>query len=112
MNTFDKPTRRQLLAASAAVSPFLFSTFGTRSVFAASAPKAGRSQNFDLGWKFYRGESTGAEALSFDDNAWRTIDVPHDWSIEDLPPDTAHPGAKVIGPFDRKTTGGSASGFT
>ena len=40
---------------------------------------------FNDGWRFDRGDVTGAEAVSFDDSAWRTLDVPHDWSIEDLP---------------------------
>jgi beta-galactosidase len=37
-------------------------------------------------WRFYRGDASGAEAPTFDDSGWRTLDVPHDWSIEDLPP--------------------------
>ncbi len=35
-------------------------------------------------WKFFRGEAAGAEQPSFDDGAWRRVDLPHDWSIEDL----------------------------
>ena len=33
-------------------------------------------------WKFHPGPAPGAEAPGFDDRAWRTLDVPHDWSIE------------------------------
>jgi len=44
-----------------------------------------RERSFDRGWQFFRGEVTGAEAPSFDDHGWRTLNVPHDWSIEDLP---------------------------
>ncbi|MDW7690239.1 beta-galactosidase GalB [Flammeovirgaceae bacterium SG7u.111] len=33
-------------------------------------------------WKFYLGEPEGAEVKSFDDRQWRTLDIPHDWSIE------------------------------
>ncbi|MFZ0428327.1 MAG: glycoside hydrolase family 2 TIM barrel-domain containing protein [Acidobacteriota bacterium] len=36
-------------------------------------------------WKFLRGDPSGAEQASFDDADWRTVDLPHDWSIEDLP---------------------------
>lgn len=36
----------------------------------------------DYGWQFSRGESDGAEAPGFDDAGWRTLDLPHDWSIE------------------------------
>jgi beta-galactosidase len=40
---------------------------------------------FTENWRFHRGDAQGAEAASFDDSAWRTLDIPHDWSIEDLP---------------------------
>ena len=56
----------------------------TASGMAASAPRA--TINFDSDWKFFRGDQSGAEAVSFDDSSWRTLEVPHDWSIEDLPP--------------------------
>ena len=45
-----------------------------------------RERSFDSGWRFLRADAPGAEAPAFDDSAWRTLDVPHDWSIEDLPP--------------------------
>jgi beta-galactosidase len=38
--------------------------------------------NFNLGWKFILGDQAGASAKSFPDNAWRRLDLPHDWSIE------------------------------
>jgi len=40
---------------------------------------------FSDGWRFHRGDASGAEAPGFDDSTWRMLDVPHDWSIEDLP---------------------------
>jgi beta-galactosidase len=36
----------------------------------------------DYGWTFTRGDPTGADATGFDDSGWRSLDVPHDWSIE------------------------------
>ncbi len=39
----------------------------------------------DAGWKFILGDPNGAEAPSFADASWRTIDLPHDWSIESKP---------------------------
>lgn len=42
-------------------------------------------QPFTAGWRFHRGDASGAEAAEFDGSSWRTLDVPHDWSIEDLP---------------------------
>ncbi len=74
-----------------------------------AGPGAGRGQGFDNGWLFRRGEGPGQEAGSLDDSAWRTVDLPHDWSIEDVPGGTA-PDQR--GPFDRKAIGGKDTGFT
>jgi len=41
-----------------------------------------RGQSFDAGWKFNLGDVTGAQSPTFNDSAWRTLDLPHDWSIE------------------------------
>jgi beta-galactosidase len=59
---------------------------------------------FDADWRFNRGDVTGAEARDFDDIMWRMIELPHDWSIEDLP------GTKS--PFDPDAISGMAGGFT
>ncbi len=40
---------------------------------------------FDFDWRFHRGGALGAEIPEFNDSSWRLIDLPHDWSIEDLP---------------------------
>ena len=39
----------------------------------------------DAGWKFFLGDPSGAEAPAFSDESWRTVDLPHDWSIESKP---------------------------
>ncbi len=39
--------------------------------------------NIDKEWKFLRGDAEGAWRAGFDDAAWRVLDVPHDWGIED-----------------------------
>jgi beta-galactosidase len=43
------------------------------------------SQPLNDGWRFHRGDVEGAEAAGLDDSGWRLLDVPHDWSIEDIP---------------------------
>ncbi len=43
---------------------------------------ARRIQNFDAGWRFIRQDAKNAEIPSFDDDGWRILDLPHDWSIE------------------------------
>jgi len=59
---------------------------------------------FDSGWKFHRGGAQGAEFPEFDDSSWRDIDLPHDWSIEDLS------GRDT--PFDRDAVSQVSGGFT
>lgn len=62
-----------------------------------------RDRAFDADWRFHPGDIAGAEQAAFDDSAWRALDVPHDWSIEDLPPaPAAEADGKTptrIGPF-------------
>lgn len=69
-----------------------------------------RDQSFDRGWRFHRGDAAGAEVVSFDDSGWRKLDLPHDWSIEDLTPLATESGEGAVwvggnsptrvGPFD------------
>ena len=64
---------------------------------------------FDSDWKFFRGNVEGAENPSFDDETWRDIDLPHDWSIENLPEQDS---GNVIGPFSREESQGKrATGY-
>src|SRR5678816_3153888 len=64
---------------------------------------------FDDDWKFFKGDVASAEQPSFDDTSWRAVDLPHDWSIENLPNQT--PG-KVIGPFSKESQGTTATAYT
>ena len=41
-----------------------------------------RVQNFNENWKFYLGEASGADGEQFDDSAWKNVDLPHDYSID------------------------------
>ncbi|KAB2638259.1 MAG: glycoside hydrolase family 2 protein [Verrucomicrobia bacterium] len=45
---------------------------------------SGREESFDFGWRFLKGAAAGANEAGYDDSKWRTLDLPHDWSIEDL----------------------------
>lgn len=60
------------------------------ALFAVSGLRAGtdRMEAFDSGWLFLRGDPAGAEQSAYDDSAWRKVELPHDWSIEDAPPAT------------------------
>lgn len=41
-----------------------------------------RSISFDDNWKFNLGDAANAEKVVFDDSTWRSVNVPHDYSIE------------------------------
>ncbi|HTZ57356.1 MAG TPA: glycoside hydrolase family 2 TIM barrel-domain containing protein [Acidobacteriaceae bacterium] len=41
-----------------------------------------RKSNFDSQWQFFKGDIEGAQSPEFHDGTWRTLDLPHDWSIE------------------------------
>ncbi|WP_392675779.1 glycoside hydrolase family 2 TIM barrel-domain containing protein [Streptomyces sp. LN785] len=108
---------------------------------AAAADMDGRSEggqprerSFDEGWLFFRGDVGDGQTPSFDDGSWRGLELPHDWSIEDLPyassqdggatsdpsllavkdPDPTAPDApQVIGPFDRvNSQNGGSTAYT
>jgi len=41
-----------------------------------------RFRCFDDGWKFYQGDLSEASGIVLDDSQWKSLDLPHDWSIE------------------------------
>lgn len=76
-------------------------------MLAAVSARAGAQSNspdfartiasFDRDWRFLKADAPAVEKNTFDDAAWSTVNVPHDWSIE--------------GPFDAKNPTGGAGGF-
>ena len=38
--------------------------------------------NFNRDWKFFLGDTATAKSPEFNDVAWRSLNLPHDWSIE------------------------------
>ncbi len=59
---------------------------------------------FDNGWRFHRGGMQRAEVYEFDDSSWRMVDLPHDWSIEDL--------QDTESPFDHYAVSQVGGGYT
>ena len=68
-----------------------------------------RETNLNADWKFVRTDIPGAEQPTFDDADWRKLDLPHDFSIEDLP---VKEGVKQIGPFSEESSGGPSTAHT
>ena len=98
--------RRRFLLGTAGAS--LISLGGLPAFALPVAPQAygtGRRQAFDKGWRFSRSAGDGFETADTDDTAWRAVDLPHDWSLD-------NPVAAVTGPFDKEAISGTATAFT
>lgn len=63
---------------------------------------------FDSSWRFFKGEVSNGEKENINDKDWRIVELPHDWSIEDLPGQSD----SVVGPFSTKSIGATATGYT
>lgn len=68
-----------------------------------------RAISFDKNWRFRKDTLTGAEQPQYSDKGWRLLNLPHDWSIEDLPNQKE---GEVQGPFTKTSVGKAATGFT
>ena len=134
MNAIKSPNFSK--AAAAAIGCLL-------AVQAFAAPSAAleelkRENNFDRDWRFLKADAPGAENAAFNDSDWRTLDLPHDWSLEDLQPSVTNgPSATlpampaptnspatgggrgrgrvsfpVVGPFSPESPGAKDTGYT
>jgi len=53
-----------------------------QAIYARQTPASRYHLLMDRNWKFFLGNDSTASAVNYNDNAWRTLDLPHDWSIE------------------------------
>ena len=88
-NLFRVPNQMKLFLTAALV-------LSASQVFAELTPPR-VLLSADDNWKFVLGDPAGADSITFDDQRWRTVSVPHDWSIE--------------APPDLKNTTGSGGGY-
>ena len=118
--------RDALKAVALLAAPLVGQTVGSTqlpAIRSSAAVENRRGQRFDDGWRFFRGDAPGAERPEFNDSAWRTLALPHDWSVEDLPPRPEEVsgagslwGSDVlptrVGPFDTQLSqGGRDTGW-
>lgn len=62
-----------------------------------SATNPRLTDNFNDGWKFHLGDTIHPQSADFNDQAWRMLTLPHDWSIE--------------GAFDKNSKNGEGGGY-
>ncbi len=139
-NLHARISRRAALRLTVALAALSTSRVGYASPVQEILAAGSRNQPFDADWSFFRGDVEKASAPAFDDSVWRKLDLPHDWSIEDIEPqepsvnaiirdaDTApfwmpvRDAPKLIGPFEgappplliasTRSAGGRATGYT
>jgi beta-galactosidase len=68
-----------------------------------------RNVSLNNGWYFHLGDVKDASRPEFNDAGWSTVNLPHDWSIEDLPEQKKD---VTSGRFSRGSVGGIATGHT
>jgi beta-galactosidase len=95
----DAVSRRELLKQAGAVA-LVSAVHSAGSSFAfvpneSDAPRI--RESFDFGWKFRKGDFPDAQQVEFPDSSWKTVALPHDWSIE--------------GPFGEKEPANGAGGY-
>ena len=72
---------------------------GAVLIFGVDVSANSRPQNttsFNKDWRFHLGEVTNGQATDLNDSQWRSLNLPHDWSIE--------------GEFDEKSPAGTGGG--
>lgn len=79
-------TRRSLLGqavgAAGIVSALQSATLANAQAQPAGETRTRMRDTFDFGWRFLKGDAPGAQQPGFADAGWRSLDLPHDWSIE------------------------------
>ncbi len=107
---FDRP--KQILTKRSLSLLILLPALVFHSFISGSNPAnisaSTRMTSFDEDWLFKRDTLSGAEFPGFNDSQWRSVSVPHDWSIEDLPRQN---GVDIIGPFDKSAIDKGSSGY-
>jgi len=72
--------------------------FSCRLIPGSSHTSPRKIENFDHGWKFHLGDVADGQGVAVDDSQWRSLDLPHDWSIEGTfsPDHPATPGGGAL----------------
>jgi beta-galactosidase len=87
----------------AVISKLARNAFAAIAFLTIALPLSAEQRKLSQDWLFYKGDAANASSATYDDHAWRKIDVPHDWSIANKPDGSA--------PYDPHTPGGQSSGY-
>jgi beta-galactosidase len=75
-----------------------FSASAAPSYTPPDSPRA--TYNFNPGWKFFRADAPGAEAVDFDDSQWTAVGLPHTWNdVDTYRSLISHPNGDTGNPY-------------
>ena len=61
---------------------FSFASYIFLSLMSCSSQTSRSRENFDRGWHFHLGDVPDGQQPGLDDAEWRSLNLPHDWSVE------------------------------
>ena len=64
------------LMAQAGESPHLFIPEFSTAGFYETNPSVRQAMNFNVGWRFFKGDPSGAYATDYDDQTWEWVNLP------------------------------------
>jgi beta-galactosidase len=79
------------------VKKFALAILAALAIASAPAAIARDILPLDDNWRFFKGDAAGAEQPVYDDSQWKSVSLPHDWSI--------------AGPFAQTNLAGGAGAF-
>ena len=59
----------------------ILALFTTPAFSALHSTQPREIQSFDSDWRFLQSDAPGAESPTFDDSTWKSVTLPHDWTI-------------------------------
>ncbi|MEO0512676.1 MAG: glycoside hydrolase family 2 TIM barrel-domain containing protein [Planctomycetota bacterium] len=101
------------VVVAAAVACLLLAVPGAESNAqdASRVAAAVELDDMNFNWRFIRDDPPGAASPDFDDSSWRTVQLPHDWSIENIPGTQSPFSPESIGSFDTGYTVGGVGWY-
>ena len=62
---------------------FLTAILSITSISIMGQVSFGQSEKINSSWKFYLSDIPEAKAKAYDDSKWKSVEIPHDWSVKE-----------------------------
>ncbi len=81
LSLYAAPAAAQSAANAQAAAAATSAAIGAITTTPPASQRPRAIQQFTTGWRFLQADAAGAEKPAFDDSAWKSVTLPHDWSI-------------------------------